>query len=130
MKITKSDDDSMRTDSYCDEGKFGEAIELIDQQLRMEPGKAKLWARRGWCRFSKGDFRNAIADFDEALVRKPVASTTLYFRARSWEQLGDLDKAMSDYSESIAIRPKADALIARGLIRKYRKRQCRCEVRL
>jgi tetratricopeptide (TPR) repeat protein len=108
-----------RVDNLCDAGKLEEAIQLISESLEVEPKNPKLWARRGWCYFCAGAFPDAVSDFNEALAQKPGGATTLYFRARAWEELGDLEKALEDYSASIAAKPKADAYLYRGLIRKY-----------
>jgi tetratricopeptide (TPR) repeat protein len=122
MKTTNADEAMKAIDLLCDSGQFDLAISALDKLLVSNPGSPKLWARRGWCKYSKRKFREAILDFDEALSRKPLAPTALYFRAKCYEEIGDLENAVRDYSASISIRPKSDAHIARGLIHKYSNR--------
>jgi len=120
--IRNEDNSKDAIGALCDSGNFDAAIEALAREIANAPLNARLWARMGWCKFSKRDFRGAIPDFTKALSLKPGGATTLYFRARSWEEIGELANAVADYSESLKIKPRADAFIARGLIYKYSNR--------
>jgi len=65
-------------------------------------------------------YSQALAKFTEALRMKPNGPTTLFFRARCYENLGLLQDALQDYMASAAILPKADVYVNIGLIHKFR----------
>ncbi len=65
-------------------------------------GRARIALRRG-------DFRQAIADFDEAIHLNPNRASLYRDRALARRQNGDLELAVADYDEAIAHDPKRAA---------------------
>jgi len=64
---------------------------------------------RGRIALRHGDFRRAIADFDEAIHLNPNRASLYRDRALARRQNGDLALAIEDYDEAIAHDPKLAA---------------------
>ncbi|MBR0975368.1 MULTISPECIES: tetratricopeptide repeat protein [Bradyrhizobium] len=64
---------------------------------------------RGRIALRHGDWRRAIADFDEAIHLNPNRASLYRDRARARRQNGDLELAIEDYDEAIAHNPKLAA---------------------
>ncbi|WP_193376343.1 tetratricopeptide repeat protein [Bradyrhizobium sp. YR681] len=64
---------------------------------------------RGRIALRHGDFRRAIADFDEAINLNPNRASLYRDRALARWQSGDLALAIEDYDEAIAHDPKLSA---------------------
>ena len=61
---------------------------------------------RGRIALRHGDFRRAIADFDEAIHLNPNRASLYRDRATARRQSGDLELAIADYDEAIAHDPR------------------------
>lgn len=67
------------------------------------------------------EWQRAINDFDVALLMKPDAATTRFFRARSRAEVGDFDGSISDFEAVLRLQPKsADAYWNLGVIHGFR----------
>ena len=64
---------------------------------------------RGRIALRHGDWRRAIADFDEAIHLNPNRASLYRDRAEARRQNGDLELAIADYDEAIAHDPKLAA---------------------
>lgn len=64
---------------------------------------------RGRIALRRGDFKRAIADFDEAIHLNPNRGSLYRDRALARRQNGDLELAIADYNEAIAHDPKRAA---------------------
>jgi tetratricopeptide (TPR) repeat protein len=64
---------------------------------------------RGRIALRHGDWRRAIADFDEAIHLNPNRASLYRDRALARRQNGDLELAIEDYDEAIAHDPKVAA---------------------
>ncbi len=64
---------------------------------------------RGRIALRHGDWRRAIADFDEAIHLNPNRATLYRDRAQARLQNGELELAIEDYDEAIAHDPKLAA---------------------
>jgi tetratricopeptide (TPR) repeat protein len=71
---------------------------------------------RGIARVYKGEYDDAIGDFNEAIRLDPRDAVTYNNRGVAWERKGEDDRAIADYNEAIRLDPKyADAYSNRGL---------------
>ncbi|QOZ11466.1 hypothetical protein XH96_31045 [Bradyrhizobium sp. CCBAU 51765] len=70
---------------------------------------AFAYAGRGRIALRHGDFRRAIADFDEAIHLNPNRGSLYRDRAMALRLNGDLERAIADYDEAIAHDPKLAA---------------------
>jgi tetratricopeptide (TPR) repeat protein len=76
---------------------------------------------RGLAYGRKGDYDNAIADFDEAIRLKPNDAEAILGRGFAYEKKGDYDNAIKDFSKAIELEPNdAEAFNNRGFA--YRKK--------
>jgi tetratricopeptide (TPR) repeat protein len=64
---------------------------------------------RGRIALRHGDWRRAIADFDEAIILNPNRASLYRDRALARRQNGDLELAIEDYDEAIAHDPRQAA---------------------
>ena len=76
----------------------------------------KVLFNRGVEYGNKGNYDQAIEDFNEALRIKPDDKVALYYRAGAYRFKGNYDRAIEDYNAALRIEPDyQDALRARGL---------------
>ncbi|MGE3146781.1 MAG: tetratricopeptide repeat protein [Pseudorhodoplanes sp.] len=62
---------------------------------------AAAYLQRGIAYAQRGEFDNAIADFDEALARKPKTAEILFNRGKAWHGKRDFWRAVNDYDRAI-----------------------------
>lgn len=91
--------------------------ELIGKQGNSNETRADILAARGEAYHRLGDFRKALADYDQAISLDPGSSYALYNRGLIHQNSGDLSRAMADYSASLKLRPdNADGYLYRGVL--------------
>lgn len=84
---------------------YAQAIRILDQALRTDPGSAEALRRRGMSKREAGDFRGAIADFDESIRLEPGNATAWVGRGLTRERAGDHGGALSDYTKGLELDP-------------------------
>lgn len=62
---------------------------------------ASAYLNRGISFARRGEFDNAIADFDEALARKPKTAEIFFNRAKAWHGKRDFWRAINDFDRAI-----------------------------
>jgi Tfp pilus assembly protein PilF len=75
------------------------------------PGKpakkaAETTLKEGEKSFSKGDFKDALADLKKAVSENPDSFKAHFLLAKSYEALGQLDNALSEYQKAAELDPK------------------------
>jgi WD40 repeat protein/tetratricopeptide (TPR) repeat protein len=85
-------------------GQWFAALFHLDRCIEAEPGNALLYARRGTCRWSLGQQKEALADWTRALDLKAEADWIYPRRAHLYENLEQWDRAAQDYTEAIKRR--------------------------
>ncbi|MBU0547140.1 MAG: tetratricopeptide repeat protein, partial [Candidatus Omnitrophica bacterium] len=92
-------------------------ISLWNDTISKSPHKARPYNERGNAHAGKGDYAQAIADFNKAIeidskmhfsLKNPLHSYSIltrvyYNRANTYQKIGKLDQAISDYNRSIEI---------------------------
>ncbi len=69
--------------------------------------------------YGKGQYAQAIQDFDQALALKPDNGTALAYRGKAYYQLGQYGRAIQDFDDAIPLEPdKSFSLYDRGLAKK------------
>jgi tetratricopeptide (TPR) repeat protein len=72
---------------------------------------------RGNAHFREGDYKGAIAEYDEGLKAKPNDAATLILKGNAQYELGALDEAYASYKSAFASDPTAaDAVRGMALI--------------
>ena len=82
------------------------------QGIQLVPMRAFLYSSRGTAFAHKGDYRTALADYDEALECEPTSVYCLDNRARMHHKMGDYERAVRGYSQALSLLPVSDARAA------------------
>jgi lipoprotein NlpI len=94
---------------------FDRAIQSFDQVIRLSPN-APAYSGRGAAYLLKGDFDDAVADFDQATKLDPRYANAYHNRGIARRVLGEFGQAIADFDRAIAIDPKyALAYYERGV---------------
>jgi lipoprotein NlpI len=92
-------------------------IKILSAKIAENPDDAGALYRRGQVYASKGSYRLAIKDFDDAIRLNPKDVEA--YNNRCWVRtvVGDLQPALRDCNEALRLRPNfVDALDSRGLV--------------
>ena len=84
-----------------DEGRHGEAIEVLREAITANPLQPLLWNTLGTVLSDQGDLENAITFFDEALRLDPQFNKARYNRGNARMALGQLDDALADNTQAL-----------------------------
>ncbi|HWB09755.1 MAG TPA: tetratricopeptide repeat protein [Pirellulales bacterium] len=83
-----------------------QADEYYSVYLRTHPTSAWAHNLRGWTRYEKGDYDNALADYDAAVRLDPQDAVAYNNRGGIWQKKGEYEKALADYNAAIRIDPR------------------------
>ena len=79
---------------------------------------ALAYISRGFAYNEKGDYDQAIADYDQALLLKPKDAVAYNNRGAAYNEKGDYDQAIADYNQALRFnlrfKPKAGYYNNRG----------------
>lgn len=84
------------------DGDMDQALELVDQALRMMPGEPVIYETRGQVLLRQQKYQQAIADFERALASSAMRADAHDGLAEAYQQLGNPEKAA--YHQSAAQR--------------------------
>lgn len=91
--------------------------ELISETDNSNAALGDYRAGRGRAFHNIGNYRDAIADYNEAIRLSPSESYLYYNRALAFARIGNVRSAIADYNIAIRLRPDdADAHLNRGLL--------------
>ncbi len=95
-----------------------EAIRCFSESIRLNPSYDAYY-NRGIAQRQKGNFADAIQDYDLAIGMKPDEAETYNNRGNVYRDKGDLDRAISDYNTAIRLNAHATrAFINRGVVKR------------
>lgn len=109
--------------SMTTDGEIGERKTKTEGDIGLSdkvdtPKDAAGWAQRASARASRGDWKAAVADYDEALKLEPGKAEYWRSRANARWRTGDAGGARADFDKAIALAPNdPDLLIQRGFER-------------
>jgi tetratricopeptide (TPR) repeat protein len=89
-----------------EQGRFPEAVELLDRALAAEPEEPFAFVDRARARAGLGDLPGALADLDEAIRLEPGHPWTYVDRGRVYLRLRRQEAAHADFSRAIALDPE------------------------
>jgi len=84
---------------------FNEALRLVDEAIRRNPGDAGAFNNRCWIYAFMRRPADALKDCNESLRLEPDDPATLDSRALAYWLLGEPDKARSDLRRAREINP-------------------------
>jgi tetratricopeptide (TPR) repeat protein len=90
-------------------GRFDEAIDLCDKALETKPNPSVMsnaYMTRGNGYAGKGNWDNALRDYDEAIRIQPYNYDALVNRGNAYAHKKERDKSTRDYDEAIRLNPK------------------------
>ncbi len=97
------------------QGHHGEALALVTEALRRDPGSAKAHATRGSILQALRRPEEALASYDQAVAIDPALAEPHYNRGLVLQALGRHTEALASYDRALAIKPDlTEALIHRG----------------
>lgn len=82
-----------------------QGINEISRQIN-RPTSASGFVARGLSEYAKGNYREAISDFTDALKLEPTHVGAYLNRGASYAASGDHEKAASDYDKAIVLDPE------------------------
>src|SRR4030042_5342299 len=86
------------------------------QQKQTELRDAKAYNNRGLAYSHKGQYDQAISDFNKALEINPRYAEAYNNRGLAYDERGQLDQAISDFNKALEINPRyAEAYTNRGI---------------
>jgi hypothetical protein len=83
-----------------------QAAEYYSEYLRTHPTSAWAHNLRGWTRYEKGEYDDALADYDAAIRLDPRDAVAYNNRGGIRQKKGEYEKALADYNETIRVDPR------------------------
>lgn len=107
--LAQGESERLRKDALAniDNGKFGEAIELLNRYISSNPQNPEGFNLRGVCFEKRGEYEKAVYDFRSALKldsKNPVYQSNLARTAVEFHKI--LYNIIAGYKREIAINPK------------------------
>lgn len=100
---------------HAQQGKFDQAIELIQQAVLVNPSDAGAYSNLGNAQLETGQLQEALDSYDHALRLMPQFPDALFNRGNALKSLGRFNDALASYNDALALVPThANALINRG----------------
>jgi tetratricopeptide (TPR) repeat protein len=91
------------------DGNMDQALELVEQALRMMPGEPVIYETRGQVLLRQQKYQQAIADFERSLASSDMRADAHEGLAKAWEQLGNAEQAAYHQSASQRLRAESGA---------------------
>ncbi len=87
------------------EGKFREAVVVLNRAIEADAGRADAFNLRGVAYFELKEYANARLDYDQAIKLQPDFYRPYYNRALLRTAQNELPAALADYSTAIRLAP-------------------------
>ena len=95
----------MKADICASRHQWGEALEAMDEAVRINPDEPDLYVNRAYLRYNNDDYFGAMADYNYAIGLQPDHSSALFNRALLRFEVRELDEAAADFSKVLALDP-------------------------
>jgi len=110
IDVTVSEEDKESADAKkmeainaFNEGNFEEAVKLYSEAIKINPGQALLYAKRGQCYLKLQKPNACIRDCTVALSQNPDSAAAYKFRGRACRLLGQWLEAAADLRKAVQI---------------------------
>jgi len=81
-------------------------IFYLTKTVELNPKHSRAYYNRGTLWYQKGQFQQALKDFNMAIGLDPNHSETFNNRGNIWYETGKTENALSDYNQAIMLNPK------------------------
>jgi curved DNA-binding protein CbpA len=94
------------------ETKSGATADIAERELALGPlsNNANVYKARGIASYRSGDFPQAIASFNAAILLDPDDAQAYDIRGNAWDEVGGFESALADYDEAIRLDPNDPAI--------------------
>ena len=93
------------------DGKTDDAIQQLDEAIRLNPEFARAYSSRGYVYYQEGDYVKALSDFDEAIRLNPQFALAYLHRGCAYRESEELRKAVSDFTQAIQLNRNPELLL-------------------
>ena len=87
--------------SFVTNGKIIEALEIVEPLIEKHPNEPILFNIRGVCNKAKNEFKDAVNDFNQAVLIKPDYSEAYFNLGVTLQEMGDSDNAINAYQNAL-----------------------------
>jgi len=94
-----------RAKTAIDAQKLDVALKLLDAVVKMRPDYAEAWNRRATVYYLKNDYRRALADIEQVLIREPRHFGALAGLGMIMQDMGDDKRALDAFRAALAVNP-------------------------
>ena len=95
----------LKADALFRAGKRGEAAEIFDTLIKIDPENAKIWLDRARIQKSMEHFSEALKSYDTALALDGEVPEAWYERATVLDALSNATEALRSLSKALALKP-------------------------
>jgi Flp pilus assembly protein TadD len=88
------------------EGRYGEAMELLQRAHRLAPDDLGVRQALGLCLFRLQQFEAALPHFDAMVAAEPDFAPAFAARGATLEQLGRIEAAETDFRQALELQPQ------------------------
>jgi len=103
--------------AYMEAGDYAQAIDDLDNAIRLDDGIPRFYYNRGNAYSGVGDFRKAIDDYTRAINLKRDYALAYFNRGTAYGRLMRYNEALEDYNMVIALEPTSIAYSNRGILK-------------
>jgi tetratricopeptide (TPR) repeat protein len=114
--------------TFCDQGKYNDAIEAYDEAIRLDKNLAIAWSNKGNAFINLGKYDDAIESYNKAIMVDPNLETAKSSLAIAWSNKGNklsdqgkYDEAIQAYEEAIRLDPNLRTVKSNLAISWYNK---------
>jgi serine/threonine protein kinase len=95
---------AIRSHEHFQEGRFREAMEDMNETIRLSPQSPVNYHRRASCFFHMGEYQKAIDDLNIAIAKEPIKADHYENRGLSFQRLGRDEDAEKDFTKAKEMR--------------------------
>ncbi len=100
-----------RAGAYFSQGLFEQAIQDLDQAVKLNPNYARAFVHRGRVYRSIGQYDHAIQDFDRAIKLEPNYPHAFVERGSVYSRQGQHKRAIQDFDQAIRLDPASGSAL-------------------
>ena len=92
--------------SLYDQGKYDEAIKVLDKAIGYDSNDAEAWNKKGEALYYQGKYDEAIRAYDEAIKIYPNFALAWENKGDAFRDLGSYNKSIDAYEKAIELDPE------------------------